>query len=126
MLLVCCSGERNQAVTLRSIVIKRTESGRVLTQHTEASHDDQHRLRSGQRHICAPRVCKEADAVMLIGTHACNDDDIHLLALEAIDCAYLDMCSVPPIGCLLQFAKQRLLLCRVRRDNTSGLEARLL
>lgn len=41
-------------------------------------------LGSGQRHIETTRVIQEANALVLIGTHTRQDDEVLLSALEGI------------------------------------------
>ena len=48
-------------------------------------------LGSGERHVESARVVEEADALMLVGTHARQDDEVLLPALEGVHAGYLHL-----------------------------------
>mmetsp|Transcript_4907 Transcript_4907/g.13793 ORF Transcript_4907/g.13793 Transcript_4907/m.13793 type:complete len:216 (-) Transcript_4907:1037-1684(-) len=63
----------------------------LLPQHLRVPAHDEPVLRPGEGHVEAARVVQEADPLVLVRSHAGEEDEVLLPALEAVDARDLDL-----------------------------------
>ncbi len=64
---------------------------KITESHLGVADDNNGKLGSGERHVEAPGVGEEADALVLVRTHTGDDDDVLLPPLEGVNARHLDI-----------------------------------